>query len=338
MNLKDFKLKLDDKINSNEQVFLVPHLGADFDAIASCVAMALIVKKIGKPVYIIFDENPLKIEPGVKIIIEEVRKIVNIITLDKYKCLSSNKDLLIALDVNKANSVCCEKELSNFNDIVIIDHHKESDQTMVSDCKFIDINLSSVSEVLAELLLLYKVRFDSRIADYLLAGIYLDTNKFVKATAKSKTMGIVSKLMENGGDLSRVNEFFEEDFWSDRKVQELVNKVDFFTYTIAICIANDDVVYTKEELAKVADYLLQFKADAAFAAGYIDENLISVSARSKGKVDVGEVMKDLDGGGNLYSAATKICNQDIGQVSKSLVRRLTPNYYCSRLNSDDEKK
>lgn len=45
--IKDFKPILEERIKSAEQVFLSPHLNADFDTIASCIGMALIVKSLG---------------------------------------------------------------------------------------------------------------------------------------------------------------------------------------------------------------------------------------------------------------------------------------------------
>ena len=65
ISFKEFRDKLEVKIKNSEQVFIVPHIGADLDAIASSIAMSYIVRKLGKDVYIILDEDPLKIEPGV---------------------------------------------------------------------------------------------------------------------------------------------------------------------------------------------------------------------------------------------------------------------------------
>lgn len=335
MNLKEFKKLLDEKVSIAEQVFIVPHIGVDFDAMASCLAMDLIIKKMEKGSYIIIDEDSLKVEPGVKVIIDEMRKNVNIITMDKYRQIKGNKDLLITLDVNKKHMVCCRNEFDNFSDIIIIDHHKEDENTINTDNRYIDITLSSVSEVMTELLCLYLIRYDKRMADYLLSGIYLDTNKLSK-NVTSRTMRCVSKLMERGADLNKVNDLFVEDFVSDRKVQELVSKANFLTYTIAVCIADSDVNYTKEELAKVADYLLKYKVDAAFACGYIDDELLSISARSKGKIDVGEIMKELSGGGNVCSAATRISNEGIDEVSGKLVRKLVPSYYKGSFGNEDK--
>lgn len=335
--LKDFKIKLEEKINDCEQVFLTPHKKADFDAIASCIGMALIVKKLGKKPYIIMDEEPLAMEPGVKKIVEEIKimpinkekELISVISSDKYKKIKSESDLLVALDLNKTYLTSCESYLDAFKDIVVIDHHKEDESTIPTENKFIDITSSSVSEIVAELLCFFSVKYDARIADYLLAGIYLDTGKFTRNNS-AKTMKLVTKLMEKGADLARVNELFSEDFSSDRKVQGLVNQTTFFAYTIAFAIANEDVVYNREELAKVADYLLRFQADAAFAMGHISDDTIAISARSKGKVDVGDIMKDMGGGGNPLSAATLIEGTTVEEVGLTLSRKLKPSFYSKK--------
>lgn len=341
--VKEFKTKLEEKIKEAELVLLSPHMNADFDTIASCIGMALIVRKLGKQPYIIMDEDPVKMEPGVKVIIDEIQKrtngrdgenFVTIIPSSKYRKIQTKNDLLIALDLNKSYLTSCQDYLTTFNNIVVIDHHQEDANTISCDCKFIDTSLSSVSEFITELLSLSLIKYDKRIADYLLAGIYLDTNKLRRNTT-ANTMKLTAKLMEKGADLNRVNELFAEDFVSDRKVQDLISRTDFFNYTVATALANPSERFTREELAKVADYLLRFRADASFAVGYIDDDTISISARSKGLMNVGEIMHEFGGGGNQFSAAGKVMGDDIENVGYKLKRVLKPKFY---LDIPEEKE
>jgi len=201
--LKEFKLKLEERIKQSEQVFLVPHIKADFDTIASCIGMYLICKKLGKKPHIIIDENIVEMEPEVKIIVDEFKHTMlgketeypSIINSEKYKKIKTNNDLLIALDLNKTYLTNCKDYLSDFKNIILIDHHKEDDKTIPTDYKYINVNMSSTSETITELLCLFNIKYDKRIADYLLAGIYLDTDS-LKRNATSKTVLIVSKLLE----------------------------------------------------------------------------------------------------------------------------------------------
>ena len=50
ISFKEFRDKLEVKIKNSEQVFIVTHIGADLDAIASSIAMSYIVRKLGKDV------------------------------------------------------------------------------------------------------------------------------------------------------------------------------------------------------------------------------------------------------------------------------------------------
>lgn len=342
--IKEFKPILEERIKSAEQVFLSPHLNADFDTIASCIGMALIVKKLGKQPFIIMDEDLVLMEPGVKIIVDEIRKrpinkegdTIPIITSGGYKKKQGENDLLIALDLNKKYLTGCKDYLDSFKEIVIIDHHQGDANTIPTEYSYINPEVSSVSELITDLLCLFQVKYDERIADYLLSGIYLDTNK-LRRNVKADTMKLVAKLMEKGADMDRVNELFAEDFLSDRKVQELVSGATFFSYTVATAVASPLDRFNREQLAKVADYLLRFRADASFAVGHIDDDTISISARSKGLVDVGAIMSEFNGGGNNHSAAGKIVGEDIQTVGFRLERALKPKFYVDKKDEKTDK-
>ena len=328
IDYKKLKSVLEERINSADQVFIVPHLGIDFDAIASSIALTLIANKYKKPNYIILDEELIKIEPGVKLVIKDYNNKSKFITTNKAMQLKGNNDLLIATDVNKKYLVGVKDHIDEFNDIMIIDHH-ETDKNTIQTGEgetFIGLEESSVSEILTELLGMFNIKIEPNIANYLLTGIYLDTDKLRK-NLKPTTTRIVTKLLERGATIETVNKYFEEDFNSDRKIQALINKTRFLTYTIALAIENEDIEYTKEELAKVADYLQKFNVDVSLAAGHINESLISVSARSNGNFDIGKVMDEFGGGGDIYKGATKIDNEPIEEVDRKLVRTLTPKHY-----------
>ena len=61
--------------------------------------------------------------------------------------------------------------------------------------------------------------------------------------------------------------------------------------------------------------------------GKISDDVISISARSKGMLNVGEVMSQLQGGGNEHSGATKIKDESIEEVGTKLKKLLKNPYY-----------
>jgi len=325
-DLKELKTILEQKILESENIVIVPHNGIDFDAIASALGIALIAKKFKKQFCIIIDDPMYKIDFGVQTIINEVKNDFKIINKETYLKNINSNNLFILTDVNKSCLINISDQIKDEDKVIIIDHHNEDEKTIKSNFKYIKNNVSSASEIITKLLCLFKIDVNNKIANYLLAGIYLDTNKFTK-NATAETMQTVTKLLKKGATINKVDDMFTEDFVSDRRVQELVSKTEMITYSVAMVLAEEGIEYTKEELAKVADYLLKYRVDASFAIGNIGDNIVSISARSKEKINVGEIMSQLEGGGNEYSGATKLTNCTIEEAGKRLSKIITPTYY-----------
>ena len=327
MDLKEFKITLDELIANSDLVFISPHVRADYDALASSIAMSLIVKKLGKEPFIIMSDDIDKMEQGMKTIYNEAKEITSFITKEKAEAMVTNNTLLITVDMNKTYLTACQTFLDKFKSIAIIDHHDKDQDTIITDYQYIMPKLSSASEILTEMLFMSNVKITSRVADYLLAGIFLDTNKFTK-NASTKTMETIYKLTKKGGEIARVTDFFTEDYLVDRKIQDLVSKTRFITYTAAVTMGDDNTLYTREELAKAADYLLKYRnIDATFALGLTGEDIINISARSKGTIDVSDVMREMGGGGNEFSAASQIKDSSLEETGEKLARKLVPSCY-----------
>ena len=331
--IKELKTTIEHVIEDINQVFIVAHTKVDFDAVASSVAMSLIIKKLEKPVYIILEEDSTTIEPGSKKMIDEISNCVSIIDMNKFKRLKSEKDLLIVVDTNKDYKVCCKDFLNDFKNILVIDHHHEDEHTIKTDYIFNKPDgVSSASEVLTDLLCMFKVKYSPTVANFLLAGIYVDTKTLTKKNTFKSTINAVSKLLSRGGDISKANAYFIEDFNSDNKVNNLVSRATFMGYRVGVSLAEETERYRSEELSKAADSLLRYDADATFATGYIDDNIVSIKARSNGRIDVGSIMSELGGGGNTYSAATELPDENINAAEEKLMKILKPKFYKEETN------
>lgn len=326
--IKNLKVYLDslDSISDIENVIIVPHKNVDFDAISSAIGFSLLASKMKKNPFIVVDDSPCSIDHGVQMIIDEAKKTYPIINRDKYLQIRKDSDLVVLVDVNKKYLISLKDDIEESKRVMIIDHHDSDERTVSSECQYIDTSMSSTSEIVMKLLSMYRIKPNACVANYLLAGIYLDTNKFTK-NVTPETMGIVTKLLECGASMNRVTDLFREDFNSDRRVQELVSKAKITNYSVATIVANQEDEYSREELAKAADYLLKFGVDAAFAVGNIGDNTVSISARSKERVNVGEVMHELEGGGNPFSAATKLTETTTEEAGKRLIKTITPPFY-----------
>ena len=262
---------------------------------------------------IVVNDNIKDMQRGIQIIMNDVSKDFEIVSRDRYLEMKEEEDVYILTDVNKRGMVSIGDTISDPDKTVIIDHHNMDDTTIASEATFVDEHISSASEIVARLMCMFKCKSTPEIATYLLAGIYLDTNHMSKNVSNDTYMA-AAKLANYGANINRVNDLFLEDFTSDRRVQDLVNKVEIVTYTIATILADEGITYTQEELAKAADYVLKYGVDASFAVGKLEDGSIQVSARSPENINVGDVMKELGGGGNQASGAAKVLDSSVEEV------------------------
>ena len=325
-DIKGLKESLIYGINTSDKVIIIPHVNPDFDAIGSALGLAVIAKKYKKDVYIIVDEPSYKLYKGVSDILKDIKNEFKVISGAEYKTIKGDNDLFILTDVNGKNRIPLKDDIVE-NKTIVIDHHDENDDTIEGLYNYIDTSVSSASEIVTSIIC---TKIPAKIANYLLTGIYLDTDhlnkNFKKNTAKS-----VSKLMEYGADMNDVTELFLEDFYSDRRVQQLINNVQFLTYIIAYVEGDENTEYTREELARAADYLLKCKCpvntvNASFVIGDIGDGIMSVSARSKSNVDVGEVMRQVSGGGSPTSAATQFNSAEKSEKTQKILSLIKPKY------------
>ena len=326
MDIKNLKLNLEQKVIGSKRVVIVPHNRIDFDAIGSALGLAVIVKKMNARPIIVVNDNIKDMQRGIQIIMDDVSKDFEIVSRDRYLEMKEEDDVYILTDVNKRGMVSIGDTISDPDKTVIIDHHNMDDTTIASEATFVDEHISSASEIVARLMCMFKCKSTPEIATYLLAGIYLDTNHMSKNVSNDTYMA-AAKLANYGANINRVNDLFLEDFTSDRRVQDLVNKVEIVTYTIATILADEGITYTQEELAKAADYVLKYGVDASFAVGKLEDGSIQVSARSPENINVGDVMKELGGGGNQASGAAKVLDSSVEEVGKRLRKVLEPTGY-----------
>lgn len=317
--ISDFKEKLTDLIEGCNQVYLTTHKNLDYDAIASLGAIGIICRKLNKSPYIIVAddeyENLSFNESQMFKKLEDKFVINNVNWFNENK---TEKSLLIMVDVNKKFMTPLKNNYDDFDNIVIIDHHDEDLEDTVKTKNKLILNgnkegqkpmyiASSCSEIMYWLLKQYKITLkDKEYYNFLLTGIYLDTNEKRKNTYPS-TLECISELIDkHGADEAVAKKFLSVDYETDRKIQRLVNETVWITIRYAIGIGNEET-YTDEEIAKAADYALKYVCEAAIYAGKDKNGNYLVKARSnRGNIDIANLMFELNnGGGNKCSAAAR---------------------------------
>ena len=134
-----------------------------------------------------------------------------------------------------------------------------------------------------------------------------------------------------------VNNMFSDDIEHVKKVHRLTDSSMISGYIFAIASEDDNsIIFDREDIAKAANAILTYKVgslnsqkyqvDASFAMGYITEDTISISARSKGVVDVSKIMQELGGGGSKCSAYARVQGMSMEEIKARINELLTPTY------------
>ena len=319
MSLKELKKQISKEMFLSKEVFLIAHKEIDLDAFASMAGFSLIAKKYKNKTYIIIDDK--NIEPATKEAMNSIKNKLNIITSEEAKKLITKKSILYILDTNKPKLLSNEDIIKEFKTITVIDHHTKSPETLKSKNLYIEEKSTSTCEIVASLLNKFRMKVPKQYATVMLGGIALDTNNFMyKMTRKSFLYCYY--LSTKGADVDEAQKYLKQD------LEEYVNRSKMVGNTkidgeIAIAIGQKGKIYTRQELAKTADLLLQFKGiKTSFAIGYLEKNKVGISTRSITKLNAGKLMEEFGGGGNKTEAAAIIENTSIKKIEEQINEKI----------------
>lgn len=308
------------KIKKASNIFIMGHKGLDLDAIGSALAFYNLVEQLGKKAYIILNDK--KHEAGVSKVLNLVKNDINFVTSKEVNSLISTNDLLIIVDVNKPCIMQDEKIVSKFNTVLLFDHHEKTNDTINATVEIIHPRAGSTSEIITEYMHYFNYKVPPEIATFLLAGITLDTNNFTVKTTDF-THYAAYFLIEMGASVKNVNILLKQDIEEYVLRQKVITEVEVLNKTVAFAKGSSRIFYKREELAKIADTLLEFNnIETSYVIGRLSEEEIGISARSSGNVNIGEVLSLLGGGGDRYDAACVLTNISLKETEEKLKKIL----------------
>ncbi len=319
MSLKELKKQISKEMFHSKEVFLVAHKEIDLDAFASMAGFSLISKKYKNKTYIIINDK--NIEPATKEAMDSIKTKLNIITTKEAKELITKKSILYILDTNKPKLIDCSDLLNQFKTVTVIDHHTKSQETLKSKNLYIEEKSTSTCEIVASLLNKFRIKVPKQYATIMLGGIALDTNNFMYKMTR-KAFFYCYYLSTKGADINEAQRYLKQD------LEEYVNRSKMVGNTkiegeIAIATGQKGKIYTRQELAKTADLLLEFKGiKTSFAIGYLEKSKVGISTRSIKKINAGKLMEQFGGGGNKIEAAAIIENTSIKKIEEQIKEKI----------------
>ena len=307
-------------IKEHNSILIMTHRNPDFDGMGSALGLQQIINSFKKESYICINnsEKNSSLKKSYDLI-KENNLYFNTVKKTNVDNLINDDTLLIILDTHKKEMTEIPELIDKVKNIIVIDHHiKSKDHINDITLSYINSGLSSTVEFMANYIKYLNKQIDPLFATIMLVGLEIDTNNFRLKTT-DKTYEAAAFLSKLGADNILKQELLQENKEIYIKRQKLVEKSFMINQNMTLCIL-DNKIYENKDLAAIAEELLQFEnVEASFVIGNISKDIVGISARSIGKINVEEIMAKLGGGGHYTEAATQIKEKTISEVKELLL-------------------
>lgn len=308
-----------DLIMHSSSVLIMGHRFADLDSFGSAVGLAKACSSLGKEVNIV-------IEPKRNLTQGLINKVIDagfaslLITPEQAMSMVRDDTLLFIVDTHTTALLESTGVYNKAKNVIVIDHHRKLVNYIDNAVIFYhEPYASSTCELVTELVQYFgeKCSLTSLEAEALMAGIMLDTKNFV-IKAGVRTFEAAAYLRRVGADTLLVRKLFANSMETYQRKSRVVAAAEIYKKcAIAICD------FTADDLriiaAQSADELLGInEVDSSFVL-FEENDIVNVSARSMGAINVQVVMEKLGGGGHHTMAAAQISNSDCDKVRQALL-------------------
>lgn len=322
---------LEELIQKSDKVMIMGHLNGDIDSIGSSLGIYRLAKTFEKETYIVNNTYGLSVENLITTLKEEGYGDV---IIDKNQAINmiSPNTLLIVVDTHKRSYVEVPELLEKTEKIVVIDHHRKSEDFIENAIlTFHEAYASSAAELVTEIVeyASKEVTLEQIEAESLYAGIMMDTKNFTFKTGV-RTFEAAAYLRKYGIDIIKVKKWFQSDFESYTVIADIVKNAEIVNDTIAISIYDEKDKNANLICAKAADELLTISnITASFVLGRLGEK-ICISGRSIGDINVQVILEKMGGGGHITLAGAQLEGFTMEEAKTELIIRI--NEYFTENN------
>lgn len=335
-------------IEKADMVFVMGHHNEDFDSLGAAIGVAAMSKFMEKEVHVILSDMNEGIDKFAELIKDSPDYAGMFITEDEALNLTAINPALFVVDTHIPHLVAGPSLLQNTKDVVVIDHHRRSENVIQNSLLiYIEPSSSSTSELVTELLMYFSEDpLISRIdATALYAGIIVDTKNFQVQTGV-RTFDAVAYLRRNGADPQLVSQLFRTDYATNLVRAKAISNSKFFEGGLVVSICPDDAPNIQIVSAQIADFLLSIdQARMSLVFFHLPPSSIGICARSLGELNVQILMEAFGGGGHLNVAGAQVKNGNLQEIedravelAKKIIKEVDNNESNPRTGSEKSRE
>ena len=301
-------------ITNAKQILISAHRYPDIDAIGSCLALAEAINHDNNTVKIWIPKNNTK----------DWDCFPKSNLVEKNFPHNFKFDTCIICDCSNLERVDQFEHIQNSQHsftTINIDHH--SDNNNFGDINIIE-NISSVGELLFNLLSTINIQISQSMATCLYAAISFDTGRFAYSNVTEKTLEVAAKLIKIGAKPYLITQAIEENK-SEKDFQLIKIAIDNLVVNHTASFAYTTIPKKSPKgSVKIIDLIRQLKdIDLLIVFQELQSKLVKVNLRSKSQVNVSKLAQKFGGGGHdkaagiLFTKDLETCQAELIQYIQS---------------------
>ena len=315
---------LRDIMESADEVYVMGHHNEDYDCFGAAMGVACMARALGKPVHIVLSD----MNEGIDRILEMVEKDEAyddlFVRAGDIAGVASLSALLVVVDAHIPHILADPTLLDRIPKIVVIDHHRRSENFVKNPLLvYIETASSSASELVTELLMYFgdSVRPTRLDATALYSGVVVDTKNF-SVGAGVRTFDAAAYLRRAGADPVLVRALFQSDYETTVALARAKAHAEYFPGGLIVGSIPDRLPNGQIIAAQAADGML--RVDGVRMSIYVFQlpgDVVGISARSTGEMNVQVIMEAFGGGGHANVAGAQVKGVPLSVVRGNVVEQ-----------------
>lgn len=307
-------------VDHSEKVIIMGHTNSDMDCIGASIGLFKAVKSRDKEAYIITDNE----KSNAKLLTEEFSALPEyenaFISAEQALNIFNMQSLVIVVDTHRPGMVECPELLKHAKDIVLIDHHRKSED-FIDNAVLVyhEPYASSTCEMITEILQYIQdgQRLTKLEAEALYAGIFMDTKGFT-FKAGVRTFEAASYLRRMGVDPVNVRRLFKNDLRNSIAKADIIKSAEIYRDNIAFSYLYEECPNMAVTIAQAADELLDVSGIEASFVLAKSANRVLISGRSLDSINVQVILEKLGGGGHITIAGAQLDDTTLEEADEQL--------------------
>ena len=327
-----------DAMDNADEIFIMGHRNEDFDCFGAAVGVAVMARQMKKPFHIILSDMNEGIDKLVEIMENKPEYQDIFVKAEDINTGTSMAPLLFVVDTHIPYLTAAPQLLDRISHTIVIDHHRRSENFVKNPLMvYLEPSSSSTCELVTELLMYFDddIAFSKLDATALYSGIVVDTKHFAIQTG-ARTFDAASYLRRSGADPVIVRDLFKSDYETTVALAQAKARSEYYEGGLVISYIDKVIPNIQVIASQTADGLLKIEnVRMSIVCFQLKPDIVGISARSTGELNVQVIMEKFGGGGHQNVAGAQVKNGDIMEI-KSQIVEISKRYIAEADSKDEE--